>query len=201
MQSSSCFFFWIFRRNAAECWLRAQDSKNTIETPRGQAWSTKLAGAWRSKSRAARVLMHPQTGVLHLGCIIRHIRRDFFCEMLYSSFFFWKLRHDAAGCWLRTQDSKNTIRYAPFVSVAVADISSLCHLQSTYMCKKWGQPPAKHASIVAPLFPLTIPRTLNPKSVFSPFPFALLPNSCPLTTSFFCRCYKAWNLGLGSPFQ
>ncbi|KAJ7685816.1 hypothetical protein B0H14DRAFT_2654538 [Mycena olivaceomarginata] len=51
--------------------------------------------------------------------------------------------HDAAGCWLRTQDSKNTIR--------------------TYMCKKWGRPPAKHVSIVAPLFPLTIPRTLNPK--------------------------------------
>ncbi|KAJ7799481.1 hypothetical protein B0H14DRAFT_2616977 [Mycena olivaceomarginata] len=53
-------------RNAAECRLRAQDSKNTIGTPRGQAWSTKPAGAWRSTSRAARVLMHPQTGVLPL---------------------------------------------------------------------------------------------------------------------------------------
>jgi hypothetical protein len=35
------------------------------------------AGAWPSTSRAAWVRLHPQTGVLHLGCIILHVRRDF----------------------------------------------------------------------------------------------------------------------------
>ncbi|KAJ7795533.1 hypothetical protein B0H14DRAFT_2620883 [Mycena olivaceomarginata] len=100
-------------RNAAECWLRAQDSKNTIENTQGS--SVEHKAGW---------------------CLALHI---LCCAGANAS----PDRHDAAGCWLRTQDSKNTI--------------------CTYMCKKWGRPPAKHVSIVAPLFPLTIPRTLNPK--------------------------------------
>ncbi|KAJ7840902.1 hypothetical protein B0H13DRAFT_2415528 [Mycena leptocephala] len=45
-----------------------------VKTPRGYSWRIMPAGAWPSTSRAAWVRLHPQTGVLHLGCIILHIR-------------------------------------------------------------------------------------------------------------------------------
>ncbi|KAJ6618457.1 hypothetical protein B0H10DRAFT_1947483 [Mycena sp. CBHHK59/15] len=46
-----------------------QDAQGSCGT-RGYSWRIMPAGAWPSTSRAAWVRLHPQTGVLHLGCII-----------------------------------------------------------------------------------------------------------------------------------